>query len=240
MEDFSRGKPQLKVATLGHAGHGKSTLTAAINHVLAMNGRAKKEGTLQGSDIHRTQYESDKRAYEHIDAPTDRILDTVTGAAQFDGAILVVSAADGPMPQTLEHIQHARQVGVHRIAVFLNKGDMIDDPELLDLIELEVRELLSQNAFSGDDAPVIRGSALKALAARSAGDPWARKVMDLVASMDAHIPLNETRVQRTPQAIQAPKTAPMPHAAQAAQSARPPGAVPSFTERLRNLFGRKD
>jgi elongation factor Tu len=239
MEDFSRGKPQLKVATMGHAGHGKSTLTAAINHVLSMNGRAKKEGTLQGIDVHRTQYESDKRAYEHIDAPTELFSSTATNAARLDAGILVVSVADGPMPQTREHILHAKQVGVPRIVVFLNFCDRVDDKELLELIEMEVRELLSLCGFAGDDAPMINGSALKALAARSAGDPWARKVIDLVASMDAHIPLNETRVQRTPQPVQAPKAAPMPHATQAPDSARSPGAVPSFTERLRDLFGRK-
>ena len=239
MEESSRGKPQLKVATMGHAGHGKTTLTAAINHVLSIKGRAKKEGTLQGTEIHRTQYESDKRAYEHIDAPTDRIPDTVTSAAQFDGAILVVSAADGPMEQTRDHILHARQAGVPCIVVFLNKGDMVDDRDLLDLIEMEVRELLSQCGFAGDDAPVINGSALHALKARRADDPWAAKVLDLVASLDSHIPLSETRVQRAPQAARAPMATPMPHATQAPQSARPPGAVPTFTDRLRNLFGRK-
>jgi elongation factor Tu len=239
MEDSSRGKPQLKVATMGHAGHGKTTLTAAINHVLSMKGRAKKEGMLQGTDTHRTEYESDKRAYEHIDAPTDRIPDTVTSAAQFDGAILVVSAADGPMPQTQEHLSHAKQVGVPRLVVFLNFCDVVDDPELIELVQMEIRELLSSHDFPGDDTPVITGSALKALSARSVDDPWARKVIDLAASLDKHIPLNETRVQRAPQAVQAPRAAQMPQATQAPESARPPGAVPSFGERLRDLFGRK-
>ena len=238
-EEFSRGKQQLKVATIGHAGHGKTTLTAAINHVLSMKGRAKKEGKLQGADVHRSEYESDKRVYEHIDAPTDHIPSTITGAAQFDGVILVVSAADGPMPQTLEHIQHARQAGVERVVVFLNKSDMVDDKELLDLIEMEVRELLSQNGFSGDDAPVINGSALKALAARSGDDPWARKVLDLVASLDEHVRSSETRVPRAPQAAHVSQSVHTSPVAQAPQATRSPGAVPSFGERLRDLFGRK-
>jgi len=238
-EEFSRDKSLLKVATIGHAGHGKTTLTAAINHVLSMKGRAKKAGKLQGTDVQRSEYESDKRVYEHLDAPTDRILDTITSAAQFDGAILVVSAADGPMPQTLEHIQHARQAGVHCVVVFLNKSDMVDDKDLLDLIEMEVRELLSQNGFSGDDAPVINGSALKALAARSADDPWARKVTDLVASLDEHVPPSETRAPRASRAAPVSQSASASHAAQAPQATRPPGAVPSFSERLRDLFGRK-
>lgn len=238
-EAFSGGKPRLKVATMGHAGHGKTTLTAAINHVLSMKGRAKKEGKLQGIDIHRSEYESDKRVYEHTDAPTDLIPNTITGAARFDGAILVVSAADGPMPQTLEHIQHVKQAGVPRIVVFLNKSDMIDDQELLELVEIEVRELLSANGFPGDATPIIAGSALKALAARSADDPWAKRVIDLVASLDKHIPLSETRALRAPHAAQALRAAQTPQAAQAPHAARSPGAVPSFTERLRDLFGRK-
>ena len=229
----------MKVATVGHAGHGKTTLTAAINHVLSMKGRAKKEGKFQGIDIHRSEYESDKRVYEHIDAPTDLIPNTVTGAAQFDGAILVVSAADGPMPQTQEHVLHAKQAGVPRIVVFLNNCDMVDDRELIELVEIEVRELLSAHDFPGDATPVIAGSALKALKARSADDPWARKVIDLVASLDQHIPLSETRVQRAPQSVQAPQAAQAPQSAQAPKTARSPGAVPSFTERLRDLFGRK-
>ena len=232
-DEFSRGKPQLKVATMGHAGHGKTTLTAAINHVLSMKGRAKKEGKFQGTEIHRSEYESDKRVYEHIDAPTDLAPNTISSAAQFDAAILVVSAADGPMPQTREHILHAKEAGVPRIVVFLNFCDMVDDKELLELVELEVRELLSHCGFAGNDAPVINGSALGALEARSADDPWARKVIDLVASLDRHIPLSETRVPRAPQAAQTPPPVKAPDAA------RSPGAVPSLTERLRDLFGRK-
>ena len=233
-DEFSRGKPQLKVATMGHAGHGKTTLTAAINHVLSMKGRAKKEGkSFQGTEIHRSEYESDKRVYEHIDAPTDLVPNTISSAAQFDAAILVVSAADGPLPQTREHILHAKEAGVPRIVVFLNFCDMVDDNELLELVEVEVRELLSLCGFAGNGAPVINGSALRALEARSADDPWARKVIDLVASLDRHIPLSETRVPRAPQAAQTPPLVKAPDAA------RSPGAVPSLTERLRDLFGRR-
>ena len=233
-DEFSRGKPQLKVATMGHAGHGKTTLTAAINHVLSMKGRAKKESSkFQGTEIHRSEYESDKRVYEHIDAPTDLVPNTISSAAQFDAAILVVSAADGPLPQTREHLLHAKEAGVPRIVVFLNFCDMVDDKEMLELVEMEVRELLSHCGFAGNDAPVINGSALRALEARSADDPWARKVIDLVASLDRHIPQGETRVPRAPQAAQTPPPVKAPDAA------RPPGAVPSLTERLRDLFGRK-
>jgi len=237
-EEFSRGKPQLKVATMGHAGHGKTALTAAINHVLSMKGRAKKAGNFPGIDVHHSAYESDQRVYKHIDAPTDLIAHTITSAAQFDGAILVVSAADGPMPQTLEHIQHARQVGVHRIVAFLNKSDLVDDKDLLDLIEMEVRELLSHNGFSGDDVPVIHGSALKAMAARSADDPWAGKVMDLVASLDEHVSSSETRAPSVPRGAHVSQSVNTSQGAQA-HAARSPGAVPSFTDRLRDLFGRK-
>lgn len=197
-DEFTRGKPQLKVATMGHTGHGKTTLTAAINHVLSMKGRAKKEGKARGTDNHRSEYESDKRFYEHIDAPGHAIKNTITGAAQFDGAILVVSAADGPMPQTKEHLLHAKQAGVSHIVVFLNQCDMVDDKELIDLVEVEVRERLSQCGFPGDDAPIINGSALKALEARSADDQWARKVIDLVAALDEHIPLSDWKIHKRP------------------------------------------
>ena len=180
---------------MGHAGHGKTTLTAAINHVLSMKGRAKKEGKAQGTAEHRSEYESDKRVYEHIDAPANAVKNTITSAAQFDGAILVVSAADGPMPQTQEHILHAKQAGVTRVVVFLNFCDMVDDEELLSLVEMEVRELLSKHDFP-DDTPIIAGSALKALKARSADDPWARKVVDLVASLDEHIPLSDWKIHK--------------------------------------------
>ena len=225
---------------MGHAGHGKTTLTAAINHVLSMKGRAKKEGKFQGSDVNHSAYESDQRVYEHIDAPTDLFSSTVTSAARFDGGILVVSVADGPMPETREHILHAKQVGVPRIVVFLNHCDRVDDKTLIELIEMEVRELLSLCGFAGDDAPLINGSALKALAARSADDPWAKKVIDLVAALDMHILPSETRAFGAPQVPLAPRSvqASQP-STPAPQSARSPGAVPSFTERLRDLFGRK-
>jgi elongation factor Tu len=223
---------------MGHAGHGKTTLTAAINHVLSMQGRAKKEGKFQGTEVSRSEYESDQRVYAHVDAPTELFSSTVTSAARFDGGILVVSAADGPMPQTREHILHAHQIGVPRVVVFLNFCDLVEDKELIELIELEARELLSHCGFAGDEAPVISGSALKALAARSADDAWARKVIDLVASMDTHISLSETRVPSAPQVAHAPQSVKAPHV-EPPQAARSPGAVPSFTERLRDLFGRK-
>ncbi len=238
-EELSRGKPQLKVVTMGHAGHGKTTLTAAINHVLSMKGRAKKEGKAQGIDIHRSGYESDRCVYEHIDAPTDLIPNTITGAARFDCAMLVVSAADGPMPQTREHILHAKQAGVPRIAVFLNFCDTVNDKELIELVEMEVRELLSYCKFPGKGTPVINGSALKALQARSADDPWARKVIDLIASLDEYIPLSATGKARLILPVSETPAQKAPQAAQAPQAARSPGAVPSFTERLRDLFGRK-
>ncbi|HEV8096812.1 MAG TPA: GTP-binding protein [Burkholderiales bacterium] len=237
-EELSRGKPRSKVATMGHAGHGKTTLTAAINHVLSMKGRAKKESKLQGADVSRSEYESDQRVYEHVDAPTELFSSTATGAARFDGGILVVSVADGPMPQTREHILHAKQIGMPRIVVFLNFCDQVEDRELIELIELEARELLSHCGFSGDDAPVIKGSALKALAARSADDPWARKVLDLVASLDQHIGLSGNRTLGAPQVAHAPQSVKALQV-EPQQAARSPGAVPSFTERLRDLFGRK-
>src|SRR6187431_2440590 len=176
---FERKKPHVNVGTIGHVDHGKTTLTAALTKVMA----AKHGGTFMAYDqidkapeekargitiaTAHVEYESDARHYAHVDCPghADYVKNMITGAAQMDGAILVVSAADGPMPQTREHILLARQVGVPYIVVFLNKVDMVDDPELLDLVELEVRELLSKNNFPGDDIPVIRGSALKALEA---------------------------------------------------------------------------
>ena len=186
-EEFSQGKPQLKVANMGHKGHGKTTLTAAIKHVLSMKGRAKKEGK---------GYESDKRVYEHIDAPEEAVKSTITGAAQFDGAILVVSAADGPMPQTQEHLQHAKQAGLSHVVVFLNFCDMVDDKELISLVEMELRDLLSKHEFPEERTPIITGSALKALKAKSADDPWARKVVDLVAALDEHIPLSDWKIHK--------------------------------------------
>ncbi len=174
---FERVKPHANIGTIGHVDHGKTTLTSAVTKVLAMKGQAQfrsfdsidnaPEEKARGITIAtaHVEYETDKRHYAHVDCPghADYIKNMITGAAQMDGAILVVSAADGPMPQTREHILLARQVGVPYIVVFMNKIDMVDDPELLDLVELEVRELLTKYQFPGDKIPVIRGSALKAM-----------------------------------------------------------------------------
>ncbi len=202
-EKFSRSKPHVNVGTIGHVDHGKTTLTAAITHVLFMKGLAKKEEKVDQIDnapeekargitiaLHHSEYESEKRHYAHIDAPghADYIKNMITGAAQMDGAILVVAATDGPMPQTREHILLAHQVGVPNIIVFLNKCDMVDDPELIDLVESEVRELLKKYQFDGDNAPVIRGSALKALEAKTLDDPAVKPILDLVNALDTYIP----------------------------------------------------
>ena len=202
-EKFERTKPHVNVGTIGHVDHGKTTLTAAMTHVLHLKGLAKKEEGVDQIDnapeekargitiaLHHSEYESEKRHYAHIDAPghADYIKNMITGAAQMDGAILVVSAADGPMPQTREHVLLARQVGVPAIVVFLNKVDQVDDPELIDLVESEVRELLKKYEFPGDQIPVIRGSALKALNVKSADDPDAKPILDLVKALDEHIP----------------------------------------------------
>jgi elongation factor Tu len=199
---FERTKPHVNVGTIGHVDHGKTTLTAAILHVLSFLGQAKERGVDEidnapeekerGITIATThcEYESSKRHYAHVDCPghADYIKNMITGAAQMDGAILVVSATDGPMPQTREHILLARQVGVPAIVVFLNKVDMVDDPELVDLVEAEVRELLTKYEFDGDNASVIRGSALKALEAKSKDDEAAKPVLDLIAALDEKIP----------------------------------------------------
>ncbi|MDE2079613.1 MAG: elongation factor Tu [Patescibacteria group bacterium] len=202
-EKFVRSKPHLNVGTIGHVDHGKTTLTAALTHVLFLKGWAKKEESVDQIDnapeekargitiaLHHSEYESEKRHYAHIDAPghADYIKNMITGAAQMDGAVLVVSAADGPMPQTREHILLARQVGVPAIVVFLNKVDQVDDPELIDLVESEVRELLKKYEFPGDTTPIIRGSALKALNAKSADDPDAKPILDLVKALDEYVP----------------------------------------------------
>lgn len=202
-EKFERAKPHVNVGTIGHVDHGKTTLTAAITHILHLKGLAKKEETVDMIDnapeekargitiaLHHSEYESEKRHYAHIDAPghADYIKNMITGAAQMDGAILVVAATDGPMPQTREHILLARQVGVPAIVVFLNKVDQVDDKELVDLVELEVRELLKKYEFPGDEVPIIRGSALKALEAKSADDPDAKPILDLVQALDDYIP----------------------------------------------------
>ncbi len=198
-QKFERTKPHVNIGTIGHIDHGKTTLTAAITKVLAKQGLAdftpfdqidkapeEKERGITIAIAH-VEYQTENRHYAHVDCPghADYIKNMITGAAQMDGAILVVSAADGPMPQTREHVLLARQVGVPYIVVFLNKADMVDDPELLDLVELEVRELLSSYEFPGDDVPVIVGSALKALE----GDEDAKaKILELMAACDASIP----------------------------------------------------
>ncbi len=200
---FERKKPHVNVGTIGHVDHGKTTLTAAIMHVLFLKGLITKVETVDQIDnapeekargitiaIHHSEYESEKRHYAHIDAPghADYIKNMITGAAQMDGAVLVVSAADGPMPQTREHILLARQVGVPALVVFLNKVDLVDDPELVDLVESEVRELLKKYQFPGDEIPVIRGSAVKALEAKSADDPAAKAILDLIRALDEYVP----------------------------------------------------
>ena len=200
---FERDKPHLNVGTIGHVDHGKTTLTAAITHVLKLKGLIDKEEAVNDIDnapeekargitiaLHHSEYQSEKRHYAHIDAPghADYIKNMITGAAQMDGAILVVSAADGPMPQTREHILLARQVGVPAIIVFLNKVDQVDDPELIDLVEAEVRELLKKYQFPGDETPIVRGSALKALEAKSADDEATKPIMELIKALDEYIP----------------------------------------------------
>jgi elongation factor Tu len=198
-EKFERTKTHVNVGTIGHVDHGKTTLTAAITHVLAKEGKAvekefdeidnapeEKERGITIATSHQ-EYESDKRHYAHVDCPghADYVKNMITGAAQMDGAILVVSAADGPMPQTREHILLAYQVGVPKIVIFLNKVDMVDDPELLDLVEMEIRELLTKYKYDGDNTPIIRGSALKALE----DDADATKaIKDLVDALDTWIP----------------------------------------------------
>ena len=198
-EKFDRSKPHVNIGTIGHVDHGKTTLTAAIATVLAKHGGAeaksydevdnapeeKERGiTINTSHI---EYETDKRHYAHVDCPghADYVKNMITGAAQMDGGILVVSAADGPMPQTREHILLSRQVGVPYLVVFLNKCDMVDDEELLELVEMEVRDLLSEYDFPGDDIPVIKGSALKALEGEA---EWEEKIMELMNAVDEYIP----------------------------------------------------
>jgi elongation factor Tu len=201
-EAFKRDKPHVNIGTIGHVDHGKTTLTAAITSVLSKKGFAEKKGYDQidnspeekerGITINTThvEYQTEKRHYAHVDCPghADYIKNMITGAAQMDGAILVVSAADGPMPQTREHILLARQVGVPALVVFLNKVDMVDDKELLELVELEVRELLTQYEFPGDKIPIVKGSALKALE----GDAeYEKEIINLMNAVDDYIPLPE-------------------------------------------------
>jgi len=199
-ENFDRSKPHVNIGTIGHVDHGKTTLTAAITKVLAEKGLSEarsfdsidsapeeKERGITINTAH-VEYSTANRHYAHVDCPghADYVKNMVTGAAQMDGAILVVASTDGPMPQTREHILLARQVGVPRIVVFMNKVDMVDDPELLDLVEIEIRELLSKYEFPGDDIPIIRGSALGGLN----GDPqWVEKIMELMEAVDSYIPV---------------------------------------------------
>ncbi|WP_104742009.1 elongation factor Tu [Helicobacter ailurogastricus] len=209
---FERNKPHVNVGTIGHVDHGKTTLSAAISAVLSLKGLAelkdydnidnapeeKERGiTIATSHI---EYSTENRHYAHVDCPghADYVKNMITGAAQMDGAILVVSAADGPMPQTREHILLARQVGVPYIVVFLNKQDMVDDQELLDLVEMEVRELLSAYEFPGDDTPIVAGSALKALEEAKAGNigEWGQKVLKLMEEVDKYIPTPKRDIEK--------------------------------------------
>jgi elongation factor Tu len=195
---FERNKPHVNVGTIGHVDHGKTTLTAAITTILSKKGYAEakkydeidaapeeKERGITINTAH-VEYQTDKRHYAHVDCPghADYVKNMITGAAQMDGAILVVSAADGPMPQTREHILLARQVGVPAIVVFLNKCDMVDDPELLDLVEMEVRDLLTQYEFPGDKIPIVKGSAVKALAAADPNHADAKCIQELMDAVD--------------------------------------------------------
>jgi elongation factor Tu len=206
-ENFARNKPHVNVGTIGHVDHGKTTLTAAITSTLAQKGFAQAkayaeidnapEEKARGITINtaHVEYETENRHYAHVDCPghADYVKNMITGAAQMDGAIVVVSAADGPMPQTREHILLARQVGVPAIVVFMNKCDMVDDPELLDLVEMEVRDLLTQYEFPGDEIPIVRGSALKALE----GDAdYQTKILDLMKAVDDYIPLPERPIDQ--------------------------------------------
>ena len=197
---FERTKPHVNIGTIGHVDHGKTTLTAAITKTLALKGQAQYEAydmidkapeeRERGITINtaHVEYETDKRHYAHVDCPghADYVKNMITGAAQMDGAILVVAASDGPMAQTKEHILLARQVGVPAIVVFLNKADQVDDPELLELVEMDVRETLNEYDFPGDDTPIIQGSALKAL--EDPAGPWGDKIMELMDAVDSWIP----------------------------------------------------
>ena len=209
-EKFERNKPHVNVGTIGHVDHGKTTLTAAITKVASMKhgGAASAfdeidkapEEKARGITIStaHVEYESETRHYAHVDCPghADYVKNMITGAAQMDGAILVVSGTDGPMPQTREHILLARQVGVPKIVVFMNKVDLVDDDELLDLVEMEVRELLSKYDFPGDDTPIIKGSALKALESGSADDADAKPILELLKALDDYIPQPDRPIEK--------------------------------------------
>src|SRR5882724_12039055 len=206
--EFKRDKPHVNVGTIGHVDHGKTTLTAAILNVLSKAGNGYT-ATVKGVDdidkapeekargitisLSHSEYETPTRHYAHVDAPghADYIKNMITGAAQMDGAVLVVAATDGVMPQTREHVLLAKQVGVPKIIVFLNKCDMVPDAELIDLVEEEVRELLTKQGFDGKNTPVIRGSGLKALESKDNNDEWAKKVLDLANALDTYFPIPE-------------------------------------------------
>ena len=205
-EEFNRDKPHVNVGTMGHVDHGKTTLTAAILHVLNLAGNDVKMRNIDDIDkapeekergitiaLSHNEYSTDTRHYAHIDAPghADYIKNMITGAAQMDGAILVVAANDGAMPQTREHILLAKQVGVPKIIVFLNKIDLVDDAEMIELVEEEVREMLTQYEYDGKKTPFIKGSAVKALEATSVDDEWAKPVLELVKALDEYIPVPE-------------------------------------------------
>jgi len=211
-EAFDRSKPHVNIGTIGHVDHGKTTTTAAILHVLNLfsdEGYKARVEAVDGIDnapeekargitiaLHHSEYETPKRHYAHVDAPghADYIKNMITGAAQMDGAILVVAATDGAMPQTREHVLLAKQVGVPQMAVFMNKCDMVDDPDMLDLVEEELRELLTANGFDGEKAPIVRGSGLKALDATDKTDEWALKIKELIDAVDEYVeePVRET------------------------------------------------
>ncbi|HEV7702105.1 MAG TPA: elongation factor Tu [Candidatus Paceibacterota bacterium] len=210
-EEFKRDKPHVNVGTIGHVDHGKTTLTAAILQVLGLAGNKVRKRNVDEIDnapeekargitinISHNEYETAARHYAHIDAPghADYIKNMITGAAQMDGAILVVAATDGAMPQTREHVLLAKQVGVPKIIVFLNKCDMVDDKDMIDLVEEEIRELLTKQGFDGAGAPVIRGSALKGLEATSMDDEWAKKIIELTDALDTYIPVPERDVTK--------------------------------------------
>ena len=205
-DKFDRSKPHVNIGTIGHVDHGKTTLTASILHVLDLNKDKGYGARVEGVDgidnapeekargitiaLHHSEYWTPNRHYAHIDAPghADYIKNMITGAAQMDGAILVVAATDGLMPQTREHVLLARQVGVPKLIVFLNKVDMVDDAEMIDLVEEEVRDLLEKNGFDGKGTPIIRGSGLKALESKDGSDEWAKKVLELMDTVDSYIP----------------------------------------------------
>ena len=209
-EAFDRSLPHVNVGTIGHVDHGKTTLTAAILHVLSMKGQAEVKGVDEidkapeekerGITIATAhcEYNSDKRHYAHVDCPghADYIKNMITGAAQMDGAILVVSATDGPMPQTREHILLAKQVGVPEIVVFINKTDQVDDADLVELVEEEIRELLTKYEFDGENAAIIKGSAIKALETKSIDEPDAKPILDLIDALDEKIPTPERDVEK--------------------------------------------